>query len=38
MVFGSEPGSPDPDGTDDHGTPPQQEERPNGKPTLKVVK
>ncbi|WP_204355859.1 MULTISPECIES: ClpXP protease specificity-enhancing factor [Marinobacter] len=39
MVFGSEPGTPDPDGT---GTDPdegqRQPERPSGKPSLKVVK
>ncbi len=37
MVFGSEPGSPDPDGSgkEGGGTAP---DRPNGRPTLKVVK
>ena len=39
MVFGSEPGSPDPDGTDaDEATAPKAGERPFGRPTLKVVK
>lgn len=39
MVFGSEPGSPDPDGTDpDKATDPEAGERPSGRPTLKVVK
>lgn len=37
MVFGSEPGSPDPDGSGDDGGG-QASERPNGRPTLKVVK
>lgn len=41
MVFGSEPGLPDPDGTSDStrgaGSKPK-DERPNGRPTLKVVK
>lgn len=37
MVFGSEPGAPDPD---DHGPEPEQSpgQRPSGKPSLKVVK
>lgn len=42
MVFGSEPGSPDPDGTskerDGEQASPGQEDRPSGRPTLKVVK
>ncbi len=41
MVFGSEPGSPDPDGTNDResaGQSGSQDERPSGRPTLKVVK
>ena len=41
MVFGSEPGSPDPDGTNDRDggrSSEGQEERPSGRPTLKVVK
>jgi stringent starvation protein B len=42
MVFGSEPGSPDPDGTDgsgnDSGDDSGKTERPSGRPTLKVVK
>ncbi|MDX1456964.1 MAG: ClpXP protease specificity-enhancing factor [Marinobacter sp.] len=37
MVFGSEPGSPDPDGSGDEGGT-SGTERPNGRPTLKVVK
>ncbi|WP_303288639.1 ClpXP protease specificity-enhancing factor [Marinobacter sp. SS8-8] len=42
MVFGSEPGSPDPDGTARESggapSPSGQEDRPSGRPTLKVVK
>jgi stringent starvation protein B len=40
MVFGSEPGSPDPDGGADADAPTgrRSEERPSGRPTLKVVK
>lgn len=43
MVFGSEPGSPDPEGpggkdTDSSGDGGQSGERPSGRPTLKVVK
>ncbi|WP_190294993.1 MULTISPECIES: ClpXP protease specificity-enhancing factor [Marinobacter] len=39
MVFGSEPGTPDPDGTGtDSGDGQSQPERPSGKPSLKVVK
>lgn len=42
MVFGSEPGSPDPDGTSREREGEQsssgQEDRPSGRPTLKVVK
>ncbi|WP_416202628.1 ClpXP protease specificity-enhancing factor [Marinobacter sp. X15-166B] len=39
MVFGSEPGTPDPDGTDPGESPaPKTEERTSGRPTLKVVK
>ena len=42
MVFGSEPGSPGPDGTDgggnDAGDESGKAERPSGRPTLKVVK
>lgn len=43
MVFGSEPGSPDPDGAHDHGKGGNGKgaagtERPSGRPTLKVVK
>jgi stringent starvation protein B len=41
MVFGSEPGMPDPDGTTDttkaRGAK-SKEDRPSGRPTLKVVK
>jgi stringent starvation protein B len=41
MVFGSEPGMPDPNGTDEanntDGSKPK-EDRPSGRPTLKVVK
>lgn len=41
MVFGSEPGMPDPDGTTDTsnaGGSRSKEDRPSGRPTLKVVK
>jgi stringent starvation protein B len=38
MVFGSEPGSPDPEGNDDAGQSRRADERPSGRPTLKVVK
>lgn len=43
MVFGSEPGSPDPEGPegkdgDNTGDNGQNGERPSGRPTLKVVK
>jgi len=38
MVFGSEPGSPDPGGNDAPESSPGPDERPSGKPTLKVVK
>ncbi|WP_169334094.1 ClpXP protease specificity-enhancing factor [Marinobacter nanhaiticus] len=38
MVFGSEPGTPDPDGTDPDAGTGQPPERPSGKPSLKVVK
>lgn len=38
MVFGSEPGSPDPEGSSTTGKNPEQSERPSGKPSLKVVK
>ena len=42
MVFGSEPGSPDPDGTgqerDGEVSSSGSEDRPSGRPTLKVVK
>lgn len=39
MVFGSEPGSPDPEGgSSTTGRNPEQSERPSGKPSLKVVK
>lgn len=37
MAFGSEPGAPDPDGTDDDSAG-AGGERPSGRPTLKVVK
>lgn len=36
MVFGSEPGFPDPEG--DEAPAPKADERPTGRPTLKVVK
>lgn len=38
MVFGSEPGTPDPEGTDPDEGSGQPPERPSGKPSLKVVK
>jgi stringent starvation protein B len=41
MVFGSEPGMPDPNGTDEAsntGGSKPKEDRPSGRPTLKVVK
>jgi stringent starvation protein B len=38
MVFGSEPGSPDPDDSGPGEHPEEQSDRPSGKPSLKVVK
>ena len=38
MVFGSEPGSPDPEGGGEPKSSRRAEDRPNGRPTLKVVK
>ena len=39
MVFGNEPGAPDPDGTGpDDTAEPKAGERPSGRPTLKVVR
>jgi len=41
MVFGSEPGMPDPNGTGETrnaGGSKSKEDRPSGRPTLKVVK
>jgi len=39
MVFGSEPGGmPDPDGTTDTSSSRSRDDRPSGRPTLKVVK
>lgn len=39
MVFGSEPGSPDPDGNEpDKASGPKAGDRPSGRPTLKVVR
>ena len=38
MVFGSEPGFPDPEGGGDDAPAQKADERPSGRPTLKVVK
>src|SRR5690554_3512288 len=38
MVFGSEPGFPDPDGDGEKTSSRRAEDRPSGRPTLKVVK